>query len=164
MFVELQVAPEVVKTDAGSATIWKARPGLVFTRVEGRMVMAHAQAIMSVVDAEMRALPGKVKVFHDFTAIESYEIVVQARMSAWSVTAMRFIERIVIGVSSPWWRWRCARPIWLPAGASSSCRPESNWPPLRAPSGYGALPSPSRPRFYCIGTRALTSLASSTRS
>jgi hypothetical protein len=101
MFVELQVAPEVVKTEAGCATIWRGRPGLVFSQVEGRMVMAHAQVIMAVVDAEMRARPGTVKVFHDFTAIDSYEVAVQARMSAWSVTAVRSLERIVIGVSSP---------------------------------------------------------------
>jgi hypothetical protein len=101
MLSELAVAPRIVAADQGTAQIWLARPGLVFTRVEGRMVMEHAQAIMETVDAAVRARPGQVCAVHDFTGIESYEIAVHARMSTWSVSVVRSMRRIVVGVSSP---------------------------------------------------------------
>jgi hypothetical protein len=98
---ELPIAPLCAETREGRAWVWPVAPGLVFTRVDGRMVMQHAQLIMEAVDAAVRARPGSAAAVHDFTGIESYEIAVHARMSAWAVGVTGSMRRIVIGVQSP---------------------------------------------------------------
>lgn len=40
--------------------IWTPRPGRVLTRVEGRMLMEHASAVVQAVDAALEARPGAV--------------------------------------------------------------------------------------------------------
>jgi len=101
MIPELAVEPQVAETDEGRAYVWRPKRDLVFTRVEGRFAMPHAQLIMDQVDDAVRANQGKVTIVHDWTAVESYEVVVHARMSAWAVAVMRSLTRVVIGVTSP---------------------------------------------------------------
>jgi hypothetical protein len=101
MVSELTTAPLVAEAKEGRAHVWNAARGLVFTRVEGRMVMAHAQLIMDAVDVAVRALPREAAVIHDFTGIQSYEIAVHASMSAWAIGVVGSLRRIVIGVNSP---------------------------------------------------------------
>ncbi len=101
MVPDLDVTPLVLESTDGRAQVWTARPGLVLTRVDGRMVMDHARAIMEAVDAQLRARPGRTTVVHDWTGIESYEVAVHARMSAWAVSTIRSFERVIIGVTSP---------------------------------------------------------------
>ncbi len=45
--------------------------------------------------------PGEAVAVHDWLGVESYEIAVHARMTAWSVPAVRSMRRVVVGVRSP---------------------------------------------------------------
>lgn len=101
MIPEITKAPAVHDAPDGVARIWSARPGLVVSQVEGRMLLDHATPIMAAVDAAIAGQRGRVTVVHDWTAVESYEVAVHARMSAWTVTVMSAMERVVIGVTSP---------------------------------------------------------------
>ncbi|HVJ20539.1 MAG TPA: hypothetical protein VM686_34235 [Polyangiaceae bacterium] len=101
MLDEIRSAPRELNLVEGSLAIWNVRPGLVFTQGKGRFVMAHAEQIMASVEAAARAAPGDAAVVHDWLAVESYEVAVQARMTPWSVTIARSMRRIVIGVRSP---------------------------------------------------------------
>jgi hypothetical protein len=98
---EVSVEPERVQLPDGLSLAWNVRPGLVFTRVEGRMSLPHASSIMAMVDAAVLAQPSGAVVVHDWTGIESYEVAVHARMSAWSLVVVRSMRRVVIGASSP---------------------------------------------------------------
>jgi hypothetical protein len=101
MLPELSVAPETVQTAEGIVHVWVAKPGLVFTRAEGRILMAHGQLIMDMVDAAARARPKLATVVHDFTAVASYEIALHVRMSTWSVGLTPSMRRVVVAVNSP---------------------------------------------------------------
>ena len=101
MFAELGILPQIVPGESGKAAIWHVRPGLVLTQVDGRMVVAQARAVMQAVDEAIRARPGKAMVFHDWTAITSYEVAVHAQMTAWSVKVVRSLARIAIAANSP---------------------------------------------------------------
>lgn len=101
MLAEALPVPNVTETDEGRVEIWNPRPEVVLTRASGRMAMKHAAPIMQAVEAAIAACPGQVIVFHDWTGIASYEVEVQARMSAWSLRQISQIERVVIGVDSP---------------------------------------------------------------
>ena len=74
-------APEAVANDTdGEASVWRPRPGLVMSRVRGRMTLEHANAIMRVGDEAVRVAPKAVVALHDWSAVESYEVIVHARM------------------------------------------------------------------------------------
>lgn len=81
--------------------VWIAGPDLVLSRVEGRFVLAHADSIMTVVDAAIAKRPGHLTVVHDWTAVQSYEIAVHTQMGAWAARITPSLERILIGVTSP---------------------------------------------------------------
>ncbi len=101
MLPELRGVPREVNVEGGSLRVWSVRAGLVFTQAKGRMVMAQAAAIIAGVDEAIRAAPGSAVAVHDWLEVDSYEVAVHARMSAWSLVAVRSMRRIVIGVRSP---------------------------------------------------------------
>ncbi|HEY6876568.1 MAG TPA: hypothetical protein VI299_01065 [Polyangiales bacterium] len=101
MVPEVSVAPLTAETSEGRAWVWVAAPNLVLTQVEGRMAMNHAELVMGTVDLAAKQRPGQVALIHDFTAVDSYEVLVHARMSTWAVNITRSLRRVVIGASSP---------------------------------------------------------------
>lgn len=98
---ELQSPARVVETAEGRGFLWAAGPKLVFTRMEGRMALEHARAVIDFVGAHVHASPGEVVVVHDLCGVESYEVAVYARILPWSVAAGKSARRVVIGASSP---------------------------------------------------------------
>jgi hypothetical protein len=101
MLEDLRSAPREVHLAEGSLSIWSVRPGLVFTRVKGRFMMAHAEQIIASIEEAVRAAPGDAVAVHDWFSVESYEVAVHARMTRWSVTIARSLRRVAIGVRSP---------------------------------------------------------------
>ncbi len=102
MLAELSATPpQVVERPEGTVRIWSAGKGLVFTQCSGRILLPHAEGIIRVVDAAIRERPGEVVVVHDLLDVESYEINVHTRLSAWSVATFKMVRRVVIGVRSP---------------------------------------------------------------
>ena len=73
----------------------------MLTQVSGRVVLAQAERIIAAVDAAIRAAPGQVVIVHDLFDVQSYEINVHTRLSAWSVATFRSVRRVVIGVRAP---------------------------------------------------------------
>jgi hypothetical protein len=100
MLPELAMASKSVERPEGQIRIW-TRPGKVFTQCAGRMLLPHAEAVMAAIDEAIRERPGQVVAIHDLMHVESYEINVHTRMTAWSVSTFRDVRRVVIGVRSP---------------------------------------------------------------
>ena len=102
MLAELgAMPPQMVELPDGSVRIWAAGKGLVFTQCTGRMVLAHAEAVIAAVDSALLERPREAVVVHDLLDVESYEINVHTRLSAWSVATFQGVKRVVIGVRSP---------------------------------------------------------------
>jgi hypothetical protein len=101
MLPELPEKPQVVTVDVGTLKVWVPRKGLVFTRASGRMVTAHADLIIEAVGRACDECPVDAVAVHDWLDVESYEIAVYARMSAWSPRVIRAMRRVAIGVRSP---------------------------------------------------------------
>ena len=101
MIAEVRVSPTVVELPEGRAWVWTASPHIVATRVEGRMLIEHAEAIIAAIDRSIERHPGDVVALHDWTGIASYQVAVHTRMSAWSIRAVRSMRRIVLAVDSP---------------------------------------------------------------
>jgi len=95
------VDPETTALPEGTVRIWTPRANLVITQASGRVVLAQAERIIAAVDAAIRAAPGQVVIVHDLFDVQSYEINVHTRLSAWSVATFRSVRRVVIGVRSP---------------------------------------------------------------
>ncbi len=95
------VTPETIALPEGTVRIWTPRASVVMTHCSGRVVLAQAERIIAAVDAAIRAAPGQVVILHDLFDVESYEISVHPRLSAWSVATFRSVRRVVIGVRSP---------------------------------------------------------------
>ena len=101
MISEIGAPDAVANDDDGEAAVWRPRPGLVISRVNGRMTQHHADAIIKIGDEAVRADPGNVVALHDWSRVESYEVAVHARMSAWTLRIIGSMRRVVIAVESP---------------------------------------------------------------
>ena len=102
MFAELSgTLPKVVERPEGTLKIWTARKGMVCTQGRGRMELGHLEEFFSIMDEAIGERPGDVVAVHDLLEVESYEIRLHPRLSAWSAARSGKIRRTVIGVRSP---------------------------------------------------------------
>ncbi len=101
MLPEIDADPEVLETDAGTCRVWRPRPHVFLSQVSGRMVQGHAELIMRIGTRVVEDCPRDAIGIHEWTEIESYEVAVHTRMTAWSMRVMPKMVRVLVAAESP---------------------------------------------------------------
>lgn len=88
----------------GELQIWKLASHVVLTRVTGHFPVGFTDPIMAAVDEVADRHPKVAIACHEWTTVSTFEGRTPARMTPWSVKVFRKMQRVIIGVSSPFTR------------------------------------------------------------
>lgn len=95
-----ETAPVVDERDGnGRVQVWRAKPGVYVTRVEGHFSSKLAKAMMAVFNEAPKS--ERFQSFHEWSPMSDYDMLVPARIVAWAVTMLGRTDRIVVATKKP---------------------------------------------------------------
>ena len=86
--------------EQGALFIWLPGDGVVVTRLEGRMSLALAQALVAGVDEAIAQRPGRARAFHDWTDATGYAMRAQLRLTGWSVEVRNQMSQVMVAATA----------------------------------------------------------------